>query len=497
MYLWSVGQPAIQLEVTGNQEITLMKVFNTYTRRKEEFEPIEPGKVRMYNCGPTVYNFAHIGNARAFVFADVLRRTLEHFGFQVTQIMNITDVGHMTSDADEGEDKMAKAAREQKKDPWQIAEFYTKAFLEDIRTLNIQPAFKYPRATEHIPEMIALIERLIANGHAYVVNGNVYYDIATFPRYGRLSGNTIEQLDAGARIEVNPEKRHPADFALWKQDPKHIMQWDSPWGRGFPGWHIECSAMSGKYLGEQFDIHTGAEDNIFPHHESEIAQSEGATGKVPWVKYWIHARFLHGQRAENVQVARELLHPARPAGERLRPDGRALRPHEHALPPAAQLHARKRRGREGLHPPAEGFPAPAERSRRESRTARNSAAVLEKGKSGFDAALADDLNTSAALAALFDMVRDVNKLELSRADADQAAALLARFDRVMGVLGEEKEESPDAEIESLIRRTRRSPRQARLQDLRRHPQSTQSQGHHPRRLGRRDAMEEGEVHIRA
>ncbi len=275
-----------------------MKVFNTYTRRKEEFEPIEPGKVRMYNCGPTVYNFAHIGNARAFVFADVLRRTLEYFGCPVTQIMNITDVGHMTSDADAGEDKMAKAAREQKKDPWQIAEFYTKAFLEDIRTLNIQPAFKYPRATEHIPEMIALIERLIGNGHAYVVNGNVYYDISTFPRYGRLSGNTIEQLEAGARIEVNPEKRHPADFALWKQDPKHIMQWDSPWGRGFPGWHIECSAMSVKYLGEQFDIHTGAEDNIFPHHESEIAQSEGATGKVPWVKYWMHARFLlvNGQK---------------------------------------------------------------------------------------------------------------------------------------------------------------------------------------------------------
>ncbi|MGO8703801.1 MAG: cysteine--tRNA ligase [Candidatus Brocadiia bacterium] len=428
-----------------------MKVFNTYTRRKEEFEPIEPGKVRMYNCGPTVYNFAHIGNARAFVFADVLRRTLEHFGCAVTQIMNITDVGHMTSDADEGEDKMAKAAREQQKDPWQIAEFYTKAFLEDIRALNIEPAFKYPRATEHIPEMIALIERLIGNGHAYAVNGNVYYDIAAFPRYGRLSGNTIEQLEAGARIEINPEKRHPADFALWKQDPKHIMQWDSPWGRGFPGWHIECSAMSGKYLGDQFDIHTGAEDNIFPHHESEIAQSEGATGKVPWVKYWMHARFLqvNGQKMSkslgNFFTLRDLLEKG-------------------CDPMAVRYVLISTHYRQPLNFTLESVEAAKTSIRRlkdfrirlkESGAKADPpelAAALEKGKNGFDAALADDLNTSAALAALFDMLRDVNKLELSPAGAAQAAALLASFDKVMGVLGEEKEESPDAEIESLIRR---------------------------------------------
>jgi len=186
-----------------------MKVFNTYTRRKEEFEPIELGTVRMYNCGPTVYNYATIGNFRAYVFADVLRRAFEYFGYKVTQIVNITDVGHMTSDADEGEDKMAKAAREERKDPWQIAEFYMKAFLKDIATLNIQPAHKYPRATEHIAEMIRLIERLVENGHAYPVNGNVYYDVTTFPAYGRLSGNTLDQLNAGARIEVNPRRRTP------------------------------------------------------------------------------------------------------------------------------------------------------------------------------------------------------------------------------------------------------------------------------------------------
>ena len=252
-----------------------MRVYNTYTRLLEEFKPITPGKVRMYNCGPTVYNYATIGNFRAYIFADVLRRSLEYFGNEVTQIVNITDVGHMTSDADEGEDKMSKAAREQKKDPWQIAEFYMNAFFDDIKTLNIQPAQKYPRATEHVAEMIAIVAKLIENGHAYVTNGNVYYDVSSFPGYGRLSGNTLEQLNAGARIEVNPEKRNPQDFALWKQDPKHIMQWDSPWGRGFPGWHIECSAMSSKYLGDQFDIHTGGEEFL-----DSRAGEAGAVGGI-------------------------------------------------------------------------------------------------------------------------------------------------------------------------------------------------------------------------
>ncbi len=427
-----------------------MKVFNTYTRRKEELEPIEPGKVRMYNCGPTVYNYAHIGNFRTFVFEDVLRRALEYFGYGVTQIMNITDVGHMTSDADAGEDKMAKAAREQKKDPWQLAEFYTKAFLEDSDQLNILRAYKYPRATEHIPEMIAVIQKLIERGHAYVVNGTVYYEVSTFPAYGRLSGNTIEDLRAGARVEINPEKRAPEDFALWKQDPKHIMQWDSPWSRGFPGWHIECSAMSIKYLGEQFDIHTGGEDHFFPHHESEIAQSEGATGKTPCAKYWMHARFLlvNGQKMSkslgNFFTLRDLLEKG-------------------CDPMAVRYVLMSTHYRQPLNFTLESVEAAKVSIRRlkdfrlrlkDANATKDTAElveVLERGKDGFDAALADDLNTSAALAALFDMVRDVNKLELTRAGADQAATLLRSFDKVMGVLGEEKEESPDAEIESLIR----------------------------------------------
>jgi len=427
-----------------------MKLYNTLTRRKETFEPIEDNKVRMYNCGPTVYNYATIGNFRAFIFADVLRRTLEYFNYDVTQIMNITDVGHMTSDADEGEDKMAKAAREQRKGPWQIAEFYMKAFFEDLDTLNIQRAHKYPRATEHIEEMVQAVETLLEKGHAYEVNGNIYYDVTSFPGYGRLSGNTLEQLNAGARIEVNPEKRNPYDFALWKQDPKHVMQWDSPWGRGFPGWHIECSAMSMRYLGEQLDIHTGGEDNIFPHHDCEIAQSEGVTGKSPFVKYWMHTRFLlvDGQKMSkslgNFFTLRDLLEKG-------------------CDPMAVRYVLMSTHYRQPLNFTLDGVDAAREAIRRlkdfrlrlrEAAAAQDNPAlpaVLERGRRGFEDALADDLNTSAALASLFDLVREVNKFELSAADAAAALDLLARFDTVMGVLGEDSaEDTLDAEIQALI-----------------------------------------------
>lgn len=428
-----------------------MKVYNTLTRQKEDFVPIEAGKVRMYNCGPTVYNFATIGNFRAFIFCDVLRRSLEYFGYEVTQIMNITDVGHMTSDADEGEDKMAKAAREQKKDPWQIAQFYMDAFFDDIRKLNVTPANKYPRATEHIPEMIAIVERLIENGHAYVVDGNVYYDVTTFPGYGRLGGNTLDQLSAGARIEVNEEKRNPWDFALWKQDPKHIMQWDSPWGRGFPGWHIECSAMSSKYLGDQFDIHTGGEDNIFPHHDCEIAQSEGTFGKKPWVKYWMHTRFLlvNGQKMSkslgNFFTLRDLVDKG----------------HD---PMAIRYVLMSTHYRQPLNFTIDSVEAAKESIRRLKDFRRNLKhaaapsdnaelpAVLARGKSGFDEALGDDLNTSAAMAALFDMLRDVNKLTLSKADAARVQKLLESFDSVMGVMGKDEDGVLDSEVEELIQR---------------------------------------------
>jgi cysteinyl-tRNA synthetase len=277
------------------------RFHDSLTREVREFTTIEPGVVRMYNCGPTVYGRQHIGNWRTNVCWDVLRRALEFGGYRVRQIQNITDVGHLTVDtvADAaGEDKMELAARRDHLDAWGVAKKYEALFHEDRRALNIQDAERYPRATDHIAEMIAHVESLIRSGHAYATPaGNVYFSVATFPEYGRLSGNTVEELDAGARVEVLEEKRAPEDFALWKRDEKHQMQWDSPWGRGFPGWHIECSAMSRKYLGDSFDIHGGGLENQFPHHECEIAQSECANGK-PFVRYWLHNNMctINGQK---------------------------------------------------------------------------------------------------------------------------------------------------------------------------------------------------------
>lgn len=273
-----------------------MKFYNTLTKRKEIFESLAKGKVGMYVCGPTVYGYIHIGNIRAYVFADTLRRVLEDAGYEVRLIKNITDVGHLTADdvnqGDSGEDKIEKKAREEKKTPAEIAEFFENYFHQTEKAMGILQAHYFPRATAHIKQMIKLIEELIANGHAYEKNGNVFLDVTTFPDYGKLSGNTLENLQVGARLEEHPDKKHPWDFALWLQAPvSHIMRWPSPWSEGYPGWHIECSAMSMEYLGNTLDIHTGGEDNIFPHHEAEIVQSEGVTGK-PFVRYFLHTRHI-------------------------------------------------------------------------------------------------------------------------------------------------------------------------------------------------------------
>jgi cysteinyl-tRNA synthetase len=257
-----------------------VQIYNTMTRRKEVFRPIQAGQVKMYNCGPTVYDQAHIGNMRAYVMADLVRRTFEYLGYEVRQVINITDVGHLTSDADEGEDRMLVGARRAGRDPWEIAAHFTDLFFEDTAALNVLRPHVVCKATQHIADMIVLVERLVEGGYTYEIDDGVYFDVSRLANYGRLSGQTLDEMRAGARVEVNPQKRHPADFALWRRaTPEHIMQWDSPWGRGFPGWHIECSAMSMKYLGETLDIHTGGEDHIATHHENEIAQSEAATGK--------------------------------------------------------------------------------------------------------------------------------------------------------------------------------------------------------------------------
>ncbi len=275
-------------------------LYNTLSRTKEEFKPIEDGRVGMYACGPTVYNYAHIGNLRTYIFEDVLKKTFRLFGYDVRHVMNITDVGHLTGDGDDGEDKMGKAAREKNKSVREIADFYTSAFMNDIGELNIDKADVICKASEHIPEMIDLIRRIDENGHAYVSDGNVYFSIDTISDYGKLACLRLDDLQSGKRVGIDSAKRNPNDFALWFTKSKfqnQAMKWDSPWGVGYPGWHIECSAMSMKYLGEHFDVHCGGVDAIPVHHTNEIAQSEAATGRK-WVNYWLHGEFLLSEKGK-------------------------------------------------------------------------------------------------------------------------------------------------------------------------------------------------------
>ena len=296
-----------------------IRLHNSLTKKAEVFKPIEPGKVKMYSCGPTVYDFAHIGNFRTFLFGDLLRRFLEFAGYDVQHVMNITDVGHMVDDADDGEDKMAAAMKKMKEDkksyrvpegaiedpndPYQIADFFTNAFVEDAKRLGYKIAFEdpaatMPKATDNVDGMLKMIKTLIDKGHAYVAEDwTVYFSVESYPDYGKLSNNTLDQLQTGAGGRVSDQhqslKRHPADFMLWKPDKSHIMKWNSEFGEGYPGWHIECSVMASKMLGSDvIDIHTGGEDLIFPHHECEIAQSRCSSGRDSFANFWIHARFL-------------------------------------------------------------------------------------------------------------------------------------------------------------------------------------------------------------
>jgi cysteinyl-tRNA synthetase len=417
-----------------------LKFYNTMTRKKEVFKPLEKGVVNIYNCGPTVYNYAHIGNFRTYVFEDIVRRYLEYKGFTVNQIMNITDVGHMTVDEEadgKGEDKIEMMAKKEKKDPWQIAKFYEKAFHEDMRNLNIKPAMTYPKATEYVKEMIKIIEKLIERGHAYESNGSIYYDISSFQGYGKLSGNTIDKLQGGAsgRVDDNTDKKHPLDFSLWVNNSKHIMQWDSPWGRGYPGWHIECSAMSMKNLGETLDIHSGGEDNIFPHHECEIAQSEGATGKK-FVRYWLHSRHLlvNGEKMSkskgNFFTLRDLLEKGH--------DPRAVR----YLLLSGHYRIKLNFTEKGLVSAAEtlkrldGFISALKEIKGKTKPNPGVKKLVEKVKKDFEKAMDDDLNIALALSKIFDFVREVNKIVsegIGNSDAKLVHETMMKFDTVMGM----------------------------------------------------------------
>ena len=266
--------------------------YNTLTKKKEKFEPIDEKEVRIYSCGPTVYKDATIGNMRTNIFQDVLRRVLKYNGYKIKHAMNITDVGHLVSDADEGEDKMIKSAKEMHKSPLEIAKYYTELFFEDLKKLNIETPEIICKATDHIPDMIKYVEKLLKNGYAYETDTAIYFDISKLDKYGILSGVNLDEQKAGARVDVDSQKKNPYDFALWIKAPEnHLMKWESPWGLSYPGWHIECSAMGQKYLGDVFDIHTGGIDLIPTHHENEIAQSKGACGKIP-ARFWIHGEYL-------------------------------------------------------------------------------------------------------------------------------------------------------------------------------------------------------------
>jgi cysteinyl-tRNA synthetase len=423
-------------------------VYDTLTHAKREFVPLEPGKVRMYNCGPTVYDRIHIGNLRSFLFADVLRRWLEYQGYEVLQVMNITDVGHVQNDADEGADKLEERARSEGADPWEISRRCTEQFFADMQALNTLPAHVYPRATDHIPEMLEITRGLIEKGHAYQVGENVYFDVTSFARYGRLSGNRVEDLDAGARIAVHEDKRHPADFALWKSDPLHVMKWDSPFGPdGFPGWHIECSAMARAHLGDSIDIHTGGEDNVFPHHECEIAQSESFTGQ-PFAGYWMHARFLQvdgGKMGKSLgnfytldDVAEHGFEPRVLRFTLIRGHYRQplnftwdiMAESRAALAKLDDLVLRLRRAADGAEPDPE-------------------AALAGEARASFEAALEDDLGVPAALAALFTLRDRVLKDEPAPGAAAAALAFLERANSVLGVIDLE-EQGLDDGVESLI-----------------------------------------------
>ncbi len=414
-------------------------IYNSLTRQKEEFTSFHPNQVGIYVCGPTVYGPAHIGHAKSYVAFDVVVRYLRFSGYKVRYVQNITDVGHLTDDADEGEDKIVRKARFDRVHPMELVEHYTRDYLEDMDALNVLRPDIAPHASGHIPEQIAQIEQLIAAGHAYAVNGSVYFDVESDPDYGKLSGRRVEEQEEGARVAVNPEKRNPADFALWKRaEPSHILQWPSPWGMGYPGWHIECSAMSTKYLGQPFDIHGGGLENKFPHHEAEIAQAEGATGGVPFVRYWMHNNMVTvngvkmGKSLGNFTTLKDAFVQVEPLAVRFFLLGTHYRSSTDFS--AGALEAAQK----GYSRLLGALRTTRQKLRTTTETGTASATVmtlLEGVRSRFQAALDDDFNTAAALAELFDLGRETNSL-LNAPTAPNRATLLAIEQTYANLAGE-------------------------------------------------------------
>jgi len=420
-----------------------LKLFNTYSRRKENFVPLKAGEVRMYTCGPTVYDFVHIGNLRTFVFEDLLRRSLEFVGYKVIQVMNLTDV----------EDKIIRASRERGVSIFEYTEPYIRAFFEDIQSLNIEPAEYYPKATEHIPQMIALIEKLLEKGFAYRLGDSVYFDISKFPKYGRLSriktGNrAFSRLDADEY-----EKLEVGDFVLWKGKKEGEPSWESPFGPGRPGWHIECSAMSMHYLGPTLDIHTGGIDNMFPHHENEIAQSEAATGQT-FVRYWLHAQHLlvNGERMAKSKGNFYTLRDLRKMGYPYKAI-RLLLLSTHYRNPLNFTFEALKQAEKNLDRMLDFYHRLKEYQGGEGASETQIEGLIARKKDEFSQALADDLNISGAISAVFSLMHEINPLlvkgTLSKDEANSVLKVMEEFDRVLGIL-EEKENLEDW-VMSLIK----------------------------------------------
>jgi len=419
-----------------------LKLYNSLTRNKDEFKPLKKGRVGIYVCGPTVYGHAHLGHAKSYVSFDVLVRYLRYVGYSVTYVQNITDVGHLTDDADEGEDKIAAAAKKEKKHPMALAEYYTRSYFEDMDKLNCVRPDISPRASGHIVEQIEMVKTLLEKGYAYEVNGSVYFDVSKFKDYGKLSGRNVEEMLAGARVEVSPDKKAPVDFALWKKaEPNHIMQWPSPWGMGFPGWHLECSVMSTKYLGKTFDIHGGGLENQFPHHDCEIAQAEAANG-VQFVRYWLHNNMVTvdsqkmGKSLNNFITLKQAFSGAH---ERLTRsyDPLAIRQlilNSHYRSPLDFSDAALYAAQSGYEKISETVVAVRRQIAQaaEGGIDKEVAEKLGQFKEKFEAAMNDDLNTSVALSVIFELVRLANKL---LEDSNTTTETLAAVDDLFGQLG--------------------------------------------------------------
>ena len=427
-------------------------LYNTLTREKETFKPINEKEVKIYSCGPTVYKDATIGNMRTNIFQDVLRRMLKYNGYKVKHVMNITDVGHLVSDGDEGEDKMIKSAREEHKTPLEIAEHYTKLFFEDLKDLNIEIPEIICKATDYIPEMLEYVKELVKKGYAYETSTAIYFDVSKLDKYPVLSNVNVEEQKAGARVDVDPEKKNPYDFALWIKAPEnHLMKWDSPWGPSYPGWHIECSAMSRKHLGEQFDIHTGGIDLIPTHHENEIAQSKGICGKIP-ANYWLHGEYLlinGGKMSKslgNVYLLRDIKEKGYdPLVYKLLCYSCSYRNKLNFTWEGIEASSKSlERLRNGYQAHKKGTDILDENDRKE----------LDKLENEFHKAINDDMNMPLAMSYVWEVVKYPKK-------SSEIAKLLLKFDTVLGLKIDKEDKEEEIKIPEEILKLVEQRKQAR------------------------------------